>query len=342
LEPGPEETPFEAQTIVVPLVTLAPAEAAPQVRLVGAVPNVVLARLLGAFFETNKSFLLPEGVESLASIEDVFRDNNPSQLLVVGHTDTTAEPRINDPLSLERARSLIAYLRDDVEAWLKNYDSVPAGASWGAREDQAMIEALDELPPELDAKVRIKRFQASRGLTVDGVAGKQTRRQLIREYMSLDSATLADPGFDIPITEHGCGENFPLADSGEELDPQPADDTEDGLDRRVELYFFDRDLGPQPPPPGKNSAKGSTQYPQWRKLAQSSLDVRLEPPRIIQLIDEDGALLELEPYELVAADGRIIPGTADEKGRVTIPKGIGNEVTLRLTSLVAEVQLAVV
>ncbi|HYQ15278.1 MAG TPA: OmpA family protein, partial [Polyangiaceae bacterium] len=209
VEPNPDEPEFEPHQVKVPLVTLAPAEAAPQVRFVGAVPQATLTRMLGAFFNTNKTFLLPDGVASLADIEAVFRDNNPSQLLVVGHTDTTADAKINDPLSLERAKSLIAFLKDDVETWLKNYDSPPAGLQWGAAEDQAMLEAVDDFPDDMGPKERITRFQKDRSLSVDGVAGKQTRRQLIKEYMALDAATLSDPGFDIPLIAHGCGENFP-------------------------------------------------------------------------------------------------------------------------------------
>lgn len=340
LEPGPDEPKFEPQTLTVPLVTLAPGEAAPQVRLIGAVPNVVLARMLGAFFDTNKTFLLPDGVASLAEVERLFLDNNPSQLLVVGHTDTTSDPKLNDPLSLARASTLIAYFKDDVDTWLKSYDSPPAGQPWGSREDQAMLDAVDELPPELSAEERISSFQKSRSLTVDGKAGPQTRRQLIKEYMALDASTLSDPGFDIPLTAHGCGENFPLSESGDELDPFAADAKEDGLDRRVELYFFDRDLGPQPPPPGKNSPAGGTQYPEWRRRAAETADIVLEPPRRVQLVDEAGVPLAFEPYELVTADGRVLPGDSDADGLVLIPRGVGNEVTLRLTSLVPEVEVA--
>lgn len=340
LEPGPDEPMFEPQTLSLPLVTLAPGEAAPQVRLVGAVPNVVLARLLGAFFDTNKTFLLPDGVASLAEVERLFLDNNPSQLLVVGHTDTTADPKTNDPLSLARASTLIAYFKDDVDTWLKSYDSPPAGQRWGSREDHAMLDAVDELPPQLSPVERISSFQKSRSLTVDGEAGPQTRRQLIKEYMALDASTLSDPGFDIPLIAHGCGESFPLSESGDELDPLAADALEDGLDRRAELYFFDRDLGPQPAPPGKNSAAGSSQYPEWRRRAAETADIVLEPPRRVQLVDEAGVPLTFEPYELVTADGRVLPGDSDADGLVLIPRGVGNEVTLRLTSLVPEVEVA--
>jgi hypothetical protein len=36
-------------------------------------------------------------------------------------------------------------------------------------------------------------FQRTRGLFVDGKAGKDTRRALIEEYMSLDGASLQSP-----------------------------------------------------------------------------------------------------------------------------------------------------
>jgi OmpA family/Putative peptidoglycan binding domain len=334
----PDDFGIDPQTLEIPLVTLAPGEASPQLRLVGAVPHVELVRLMGAFFETNKSFLTPDGVASLAEVEDIYRDNNPSQLLVVGHTDTTADAATNDPLSLERATNMMAFLRDDVNTWLKMYSA--SSRQWGSREDQAMFGAVDDDVGNLTADQRVRRFQRTRCLTVDGVVGQQTRKQLIKEYMALDGATLSEPGFVIPITAHGCGENFPLDDSGDDLDPTPADAKEDGLDRRVELFFFDADLGIQPPPPGKNSPAGSTQYPEWRKRALASKDVQLIPPRRVFLVDEQGSPLPLEPYELLTADGQTLSGVADENGQVTLPVGIGNDVTLRLISMVSEVQLA--
>jgi hypothetical protein len=92
--------------------------------------------------------------------------------------------------------------------------------------------------------------------------------------MALDGASLRDRrNFDISVTTHGCGENFPLDDGGEELDDVPADQKEDASDRRVELFFFDAELGILPPPPGKNSPAGSTQYPEWRKRATRVVDL---------------------------------------------------------------------
>lgn len=241
----------------------------PQLRFLGAVPVVALARLRGTVFETNKSFLLPASVAELARIGDVYANVEPAELLVVGHTDTTGEPDINDPLSLERAKSTAAYLADDVDAWLDCYgSSVPALRRWGAHEDRLMLEALPDFGSKPIGEDSARWFQRTRGLTVDGKLGPETRRQLITEYMDVDGTSLKEPReFDINVTVHGCGENFPLADDDSELDPAPADETEDGTDRRVELFFFDREFGIQPPPPGDNSAAGSSEYPEWRDKA---------------------------------------------------------------------------
>ena len=35
----------------------------------------------------------------------------------------------------------------------------------------------------------------------------------------------------------------------------------------MELFFFDRQFGIQPTPPGKNSKKDSNEYPEWRRRA---------------------------------------------------------------------------
>jgi outer membrane protein OmpA-like peptidoglycan-associated protein len=252
----------------VPLDVLEPG-APPQIRFVGAVPFVELARLKGAFFETNKSFLLPSVVERFKHVRELYANNNPSELLIVGHTDTTAQASVNDPLSLERANCTAAYLLDDVDAWLAMYESgTPAARRWGNREDLLMLEALPDFGTKAVSEDAIRWFQRTRGLSLDGIAGPETRGALIAEYMALDGATLSnDPNFDITITTHGCGENFPLDDAGEELDTAPADDDEDAQDRRVELFFFDAEFGIQPPPPGSNSAAGSSEYPEWRKKA---------------------------------------------------------------------------
>ncbi len=255
-----------------PLVVLEPGAGSPQVRMLGVVPYVVMARMRGLLFDTNKSFLLPTAQEALQKIRAIYEANNPSELLIVGHTDTTAQPDINDPLSKERADSMKAYLEDDVDTWLDNYN-LSGKKCWGSREDRLMIAAMPDFASRGEDEDLVEWFQRTRELTVDGKAGPQTRRQLITEYMALDGVRLSEePDFHLSIQTHGAGENFPLAGTGFELDQAAADEQEDPFDRRVELFFFDTDFGVLPAP----GAPDGPEYLKWRERAAENSDFPVE------------------------------------------------------------------
>src|SRR5690606_3404170 len=134
------------------LVVVDPTVGEPQLRFVGVVPRVHLARLRGMLFDTNKTFILPTALPSLQKIRTLYEQLDPAEVLVVGHTDTTGEPSVNDPLSKKRADAMAQYLTDDVDGWLANYESsVPQKERWGAREDRLMLLKLpgyDARPPE--------------------------------------------------------------------------------------------------------------------------------------------------------------------------------------------------
>ena len=77
-------------------------------------PLVVMGRLLGMFFDTDRDFLLPISLEAIAELRALFDRVEPKRVLVVGHTDTTAQADYNIGLSRVRAESVKAYLTDDV------------------------------------------------------------------------------------------------------------------------------------------------------------------------------------------------------------------------------------
>ena len=260
------------------LVALAPAESEPQVRLLGAVPRSILARL-HMFFNTNKAFLLPTALPSVERLRSLYVDNAPCQLLVVGHADTKASTAYNDKLSLERAEATVAYLKDDVEGWFKFYGpDIDAPKRWGRVEDHLMITSMPGFVAKPKSEAPVEWYQRTRGLEVDGSAGKETRHALIEEYMSLDGTSLSNFVGEIAATAHGCGENFPLDDTGEELDAAPKNEKRDPIDRRVELFFFDDEFGITPPAPGKNSGPGSPEYPLWRKRVAETVDLEPSDP----------------------------------------------------------------
>lgn len=221
-------------------------------------PMVTCIRMTGMFFDTNKCFLLPTAMNGIRRLVQVYNAAPEGEILVVGHTDTTGDPSYNDPLSLERAEAVVAYLADDVDAWLPHYEaSVPEKKRWGAKEDRAMIGALPDAAVHQQAEDPVESFQQSRGTGADMTA---TRKQLISEYMALDGTTL--PAGLQPVA-HGCGENFPRV--------QTADSVAEAQNRRVELYVF-KD-GVDPPPPGSNSKKGSSEYPRWLQAVVNRVEL---------------------------------------------------------------------
>lgn len=255
-----------------PLVVRTSSTVEPQVRRVGVVPRSIMARM-NMFFNTNKAFLLPSALPSVEALSQLYMDNAPCKLLVVGHADTRAGKETNDPLSLERAQATVAYLKDDVDAWFKFYSHSNDKRRWGKVEDHLMISAMPDFVSKPKGENEVRFFQRTRGLKVSGQADAPTRRALILEYMALDSSSLADFASEIEVVAHGCGENFPLDDSGNSLDKNPADQKRDPGDRRVELFFFDAEFGITPKPPGDNSGPGSPEYPLWRERVEKVVDL---------------------------------------------------------------------
>lgn len=220
-------------------------------------------------------------------IRQHYDEHSTAHLLIVGHTDTTADDAYNETLSVERAASILAYLRDDVDAWLQWYEpSAPDRKRWGSAEDLGMLQSLcwyDGLTLSANPILSFQRWHNSNivgsnpkalPLAEDGMIGPQTRRQLVLDYMSHDGTSL--PPSIRPVV-HGCGEYFPLDDRGTELDPSALNNKRDRADRRVELFFFDGVAGVQPPPTGPISKRGTYEYPTWRNRSALDVNVPLEP-----------------------------------------------------------------
>jgi hypothetical protein len=272
-------------------------------------PRVICARILELLFDTNKSFLLPSALEHIRSVRKLYDTRPHAKVLIVGHTDITGEPDVNDPLSLNRAKAVKAYLRDDVQTWLDFYEShMHAKARWGPHEDHLMLQAIFAESGEELTDTPVRHFQATRGLEPDGKLGPNTREAIITEYMSLDGTTLPE-GID-PIA-HGCGENFPLEPEGDH-----------SRDRRVELFFFDGGLGVLPEPQGDSSGPGSPEYPEWQRRANETHDFRvrhLRAPREFRLtlMDHRQQPLAGTPYE-IDLDNSVVAGTTDGSGMTSL------------------------
>jgi outer membrane protein OmpA-like peptidoglycan-associated protein len=254
LQDSDDVTVVELHGDTLPSVDLAPGVT----QTISVQPYVERGRLLGGYFDTSKSFLLPTGMDGVRAIVAMYGDNDGAALLVVGHTDTAGTPDYNDPLSLERANALKDFLTQNVDGWLPWYGSTqPDEKRWGTGEDEAMIGALPDAGGRDDSESPVAWYRRTRGMSPGEKPDKPMRQQLIGEYMALEGTSLPDG---ISVVTHGCGENFPA-------DPTP-DGVADPDNRRVEVFFFDGVLGVQPPPPGDNSEPGSTEYPEWVKRAR--------------------------------------------------------------------------
>lgn len=228
---------------------------------------VAEVQVVGMFFDTNKNFLLPSAMRGIRKMVDIYCKYPSAELLVIGHTDTTGQDRYNEILSFERAEAVIAYLKDDVGAWLKRYSkSVAPQKRWDKGEDLAMLSALPDHELHENERDPIKSYQKSRGLKVDGFAGRNTRKQLIKDYMALDGTSLPES---VKVVAHGCGEYFPIEETG--------DNVANSRNRRVEMLFFES--GIIPPPPGPISKRGSTEYDTWieqvTELHRVDVDIKL-------------------------------------------------------------------
>src|SRR5882672_1929794 len=112
------------------------------ITLPDAQPQVQMLRLTGLLFETDKAFLLPLAVPGMKAVADFFARKRGAQVLVSGHADTQGSKEYNRGLSVERADSVSAFLRDDADAWLDWYKGKAHSKPWGTREDQHMLSAV--------------------------------------------------------------------------------------------------------------------------------------------------------------------------------------------------------
>jgi len=279
----------------------------PGVRTVSIQPRVELARFVGLFFDTAKTFLLPSALPELGKLQPLYDAHPNSTLLIVGHADRAGSSSYNDVLSLDRAEAIAAFLRDDASGFTKWYGaSIPKEKRWGDHEDQLMLHALSDGAALFAGGDAIQAFRNTRKISETGPTGPATRQALVSEYMGLDGATLPST---IEVVTHGCGENFP--------DLPTPDGVDEEENRRVEIFFFDSGFGVQPKPAGKNSKAGSQDYPEWRRRAQHTHDFDLRAGESfllrLKLLDSDHQPLAGMQWSILHEFGSEV-GTTDSSG----------------------------
>jgi outer membrane protein OmpA-like peptidoglycan-associated protein len=280
-------------------------------------PRVIQAEVVGISFDTSKAFLLPSPslITALRGLTSLYDENPNSKLLLVGHCDTAGTQSYNDQLSLERAESIKSFLTDDVDGWFKFFGTgIAAEKRWGSLEESLMLGAQPDTPALFATPDPLTAFQSARGLEPSGKMDDATRKELIKGYMSQDGTSLPAG---IEVVVHGCGENFPLEETGDGVDSP--------INRRAEMFFFDGELGVQPAPPGKNSKPKSAEYPEWRRRATDTQTFLVEN-RSLKLrvrMQLRGEPLAGKDFQLFIDDFLMGAGTTGDDGLIEqfVPAG---------------------
>jgi outer membrane protein OmpA-like peptidoglycan-associated protein len=290
---------------------------------------LVRVRLVGILFETDKSFLLPSSMPGIRQLKSIYDQHVGKTALVSGHADRAGAASHNLALSVDRAKSVAAFLQDDDDDWMTRYQAgAHQSAVWGTREDQYMLSAVKDsagspyfpglVTGRIDAATRdaTNRFQSDNGLGT-GRMNADTRQKLVQLYMATDGTTLP-AGTTIVI--HGCGESHPSVAT--------ADSVALAENRRVELFFFRGPVTPpaeDPCPPG-----GCAAYPEWVRRTIRTIDVNSNPEVVVLVVDELGLPLRNAKAQLVMPDGTTenISTDGDGKIRPRVPPGTTFDVVL--------------
>lgn len=194
-----------------------------------------------AHFETDKAFPLASALPTFKAVAALSNKEPKRILLVVGHTDAVGSTEHNVALSDERAQAIAAFLKDDVDAWMKFYAADGHDSKqWGATESLHMAKAL--------GFASVADFQKKNSVKDDDA----TRKALIKQYMATEG-TSVPKGVDVQTL--GCGEYHLLQKT------QKASQA----NRRVDVLAFEGPIQPPPDQCKNGQHPGCTVYDDWIK-----------------------------------------------------------------------------
>ena len=239
-----------------------------KVTILTNVGDVRIFRLLGLIFEANKCFLLPYALPGIKNLVKMHQENKDSQILIVGH-DSDTENFGGVDIARCRAQIMCDYLTNNIDSWTEWFKAnKPRSVRWGTREVQLMLSALPEEGEPFylgsasgitddKTKESVKKFQEycnsdmGGSLKVDGKAGPNTQKELIRAYMELEDTSVTE---NLSLTAHGCEGKFEDDLTLEGMMPD---------DRVLEVLFFDKGIYPYPVK--QTSVEGDNEYFAWKK-----------------------------------------------------------------------------
>jgi hypothetical protein len=199
------------------------------------------AMVKGVNFEFDKSFVRPSVVDDLDKLENTVNSFPSAKILVFGHTDPVGSDDYNKRLSERRAKSIYAFITNQPDIWEDLYNQ----ENWGLKSTQTILKDLGGAydPGPVDGingpqtRTAVENFQRDNGLSVDGVAGPNTRRKLYEAYMTgLHDIEIEDSRFMDP-KHMGCSEFNPVAPASTATDTTVRN-AENEPNRRVTFFLF--------------------------------------------------------------------------------------------------------
>jgi hypothetical protein len=189
-------------------------------------------RIEGVKFEFDKSFIRPAVVDDMVKVKESLTKHPDAKIIIFGHTDKVGSPEYNKKLSERRARSVHAFITNQAEVWEEIYNE----EHWGIRVVQEILKDMGDPydPGPVDGvngsktKAAVKNFQGDNGLTVDGVAGTETRKKLFAAYMGGKHDIEIDDGRFMDPRHMGCSEFNPVVETEKPCEKN----------RRVTFFLF--------------------------------------------------------------------------------------------------------
>ncbi|MGH9902142.1 MAG: peptidoglycan-binding protein, partial [Pyrinomonadaceae bacterium] len=223
-------------------------------------------------FDFDSSFIRPEAVKEFGFLATLRKAHPDSPISIFGHADPVGKEDYNKTLSGRRAEAVHALLTRDAGVWEYLYSNPVYhpelgvhSDKWGVKAVQVMLDALlydpQSINGEMNERTRraVTAFQRDHGLTADGEAGPQTRRQLFLGYMDFLCRDRGGQPYRLTRQDflargadakgkgdyQGCGEFNPLLlfsldeEKKFKLEKHKKErDAENAPNRRVLLYLF--------------------------------------------------------------------------------------------------------
>lgn len=204
-------------------------------------------RLEDVRFDFDSSLIRPDAQGELTELATLWHEAGEPPLSIFGHADPVGDDEYNKTLSGRRARAVYGLLTRDTATWETLYTQPFSTDDWRKNAVAMMLPAVGASD--------VRDFQTQHGLTPDGAAGPETRKELFRAYMDAICRESDRGPFQVPRTGFlGRGE-----DPGGKADVQ-------GCSEFNPILVFSRDEDQQYRDPARRDERNQDSQPNRRVL----------------------------------------------------------------------------